>query len=376
MLDKNVLDQDNIMDQNKTDSSQKVPENFIFKELDTLNALVANSIGMPEDLRERLIQMIQRLDRMAKLGHYASEFDTLSRYIEVVTSLPWSARTEDILDLTHAQQMLDSEHYGMQDVKDRILEYLATLMLLKKRGQDGIGKSPVLLLVGLQGVGKTTLAKSVADTLGRKFIRIPMGGIGSPLELRGKSKALPGAEPGQIVKALMKTQVRNPLILLDEIEKASGEAGLLADIMAILLEILDPNQNKEFRDHYVDYPIDLSEVLFICSANNTGTLSAALMDRMEVVKMPSYSNEEKVVIARDYLFPKIRERSGLQEQELQIDPNLWPQIVSPFGYDSGIRSLGRILEAMCRKVAKQIITGEVAGVYVTQENLKYYLPSW
>ena len=351
-------------------------EKFIFDELDNLSGMVTSTEGMPEDLQQRLQQMLQRLDRMARLGHYASEFDTLSRYIEVVTSFPWVLRTEDMLDISRAQQMLDNQHYGMQDVKDRILEYLATMTLIKRRGEDAIGRSPVLLLVGLQGVGKTTLAKSVAEALGRKFVRISMGGIGSSLELRGKSKAFPGAEPGQIIKALIKTGVRNPLILLDEIEKASGETGLWADIMAILLEILDPSQNKEFRDHYVDYPIDLSEVLFICSANNTGTLSTALMDRMEVVKMPSYSGEEKIVIARDYLFPKIRENSGLREEELLIDPNLWHQIVTPFGYDSGIRSLGRILEALCRKVAKQIIVGEVTSVYVTQENLKFYMPTW
>ncbi len=351
-------------------------ETFVFQELDSLNDLVLKTKGLPDDLKERLLQMIQRLDRMARLGHYASEFDTLSRYIEIVTSIPWEAHTDDTLDIEHAQEMLDKNHYGMQDVKERILEYLATLILLKRRGQDAIARSPVLLLVGLQGVGKTTLARSVAETLGREFIRIPMGGIGSPLELRGRSKALPGAEPGQIIKALMKTKVKNPLILLDEIEKASGDAGLLADIMAILLEILDPNQNKEFRDHYVDYPVDLSDVLFICSANNTGTLSAALMDRMEVIKMPSYTNEEKIVIARDYLLPKVRERSGLKPEELQIDSELWPQIVQPFGYDSGIRSLERIMASICRKVARQIVSGEVKGVHITAENLKYYMPRW
>jgi len=166
------------------------------------------------------------------------------------------------------------------------------------------------------------------------------------------------------------------LILLDEIEKASGQKGLLSDIMAVLLEILDPNQNPDFRDHYVDYPVDLSHVLFICSANNTGTLSAALLDRMEIVKMPSYTNQEKAVIAREYLLPKVRENSGLTPEELKIDPDLWPEIVNPFGYDSGIRSLGRIMESMCRKVAKQIVTGEVASVYITKENLKFYMPSW
>lgn len=358
---------------NKTAPDAK---NFIFDELDALSGKVDTTKGLPEPLKERIHQMLRRLDRMARLGHYASEFDTLSRYIEVITSVPWEAATEDNLDIQRAKEVLDSNHYGMPMVKERILEYLATMTLIKRSGENAIAKSPVLLLVGLQGVGKTTLAKSVAGTLGREFVRISMGAIGSTLELRGKSKAFQGAEPGQIVKALIKTGVRNPLILLDEIEKASGQKGLLSDIMAVLLEILDPNQNPDFRDHYIDYPVDLSHVLFICSANNTGTLSAALLDRMEIVKMPSYTNQEKAVIAREYLFPKVRENSGLKPEELTIDPDLWPEIVNPFGYDSGIRSLGRIMESMCRKVAKQIVTGEVASVYITKENLKFYMPSW
>jgi ATP-dependent Lon protease len=262
----------------------------------------------------------------------------------------------------------------MEYVKDRILEYTSSVILLKKRGKDAIARSPVLLLVGLQGVGKTTLAISMANALGRKFVRIAMGGIGSTLELRGRSKAFPEAEPGLIVKAMIKSGVKNPLILLDEIEKASGEQGLRLDIMAVLLEILDPNQNRDFRDHYVDYPVDLSQVLFICSANNTGTISTALMDRMELIKMPSYTDAEKIAIARDYLMPKIFENSGLNRDELIIDPALWPGIVRPFGYDSGIRSLGRTLESICRKVAKEIVEGKVKQVTLTADNLKYYLP--
>jgi ATP-dependent Lon protease len=230
------------------------------------------------------------------------------------------------------------------------------------------------LFVGLQGVGKTTLAMSIADALGRKFVRIALGGIGSTLELRGKSKAFPEAEPGQIIKAMLKTGVKNPVILLDEIEKASGEKGLRLDIMAVLLEILDPSQNVEFRDHYIDYPVNLSDVLFICSANNTGTISTALMDRMELIKMPSYTDQEKLVISRDYLLPKAMERTGLEKDELEIDPNLWPGIVRPFGYDSGIRSLGRTLDSICRKVAKEIVEGKTTKVVLNAQNLKYYLP--
>lgn len=347
---------------------------FLFEELKTLNKRVETTKGLPLDLKDRLYEMIERLERMANLGHYATEFDTLSRYIEVVTSIPWEAETKDTLDLEKAKEALEKNHYGMQYSKDRILEYLSTLILLKKRGKDAIARSPVLLLVGLQGVGKTTLAYSIAETLGRKFERIAMGGIGSTLELRGKSKAFPESEPGQIIKALIKTGVRNPLILLDEVDKASGEQGLRMDIMAVLLEVLDPKQNVAFRDHFVDYPVNLSEVLFICSANNTGTLSTALMDRMEVIKMPSYSDNEKLVIARDYLMPKILDNSGLTTAELEIDPNLWPGIVRPFGYDSGIRSLSRTLEGICRKVAKEIVEGKTKKVVLTADNLKYYLP--
>lgn len=355
--------------QSKTDMEQ-----FAFDELKTLTDTVNGTLGLPEDLKERLMQMIQRLERMANLGHYASEFDTLARYIQTISTIPWQKQTEDQLDLDKTKLILDKNHFGMEYVKERILEYLATLILLKSRGKDAIARSPVLLLVGLQGVGKTTLAISIAEALEREFVRVAMGGIGSTLELRGKSKAFPEAEPGQIVKALIKAKVKNPVILLDEIEKASGETGLRLDIMAVLLEILDPNQNKDFRDHYVDFPVDLSNVLFICSANNTGTLSAALMDRMEVIKMPSYSDNEKLVIAKNYILPKAIEKAGLQPNELIVADDLWPGIVRPFGFDSGIRSLGRTLDSICRKVAKEIVEGKTSQVVLDASNLKFYLP--
>ncbi|MEN9389330.1 MAG: hypothetical protein RLY61_414, partial [Candidatus Parcubacteria bacterium] len=296
-------------------------------------------------------------------------------YIETLVDIPWTVRTEDRLDLEAAKAVLNKNHYGMEDVKQVMLEYLATMILMQQRGgQDSISKAPILLLVGLQGVGKTTLAYSIAEALNRKFMRIAMGAIGSVLEIRGKSKAFPEAEPGQIIKALMRSGVTNPVILLDEIDKASGQEGLRSDVMAVLLEILDPKQNIEFRDHYIDYPIDLSQVLFICSANNLGTISAALLDRMEVIKMPAYTDQEKIVIARDYILPKVLERSGLKAGELLIDPNLWPGVVRPFGFDTGIRSLERTLQAVCRKVAKEIVEGKSTAVTITADNLKYYLP--
>lgn len=358
-------------DKNDVKDSQ---DQFIFEELKVLSDKVDSISGLPPLLEDKLERMLKRLNRMARTGHYSSEFDILSRYIEIISQIPWDGRTEDTLDLAGAKQLLDSTHYGMEDVKERILEYLATLILIKERGGDMFAKTPVLLFVGLQGVGKTTLAMSIAEALGRKFIRISMGGIGSTHELRGRSKSFPEAGPGQIVKALINSEVKNPVILLDEIEKASGEKGLLSDIMAILLEILDPNQNDEFRDHYIDFPLDLSEVMFVCSANNTGTISTALMDRMEIIKMPAYTDEEKLVIARDYLLPKIFENSGLEAGELIIDNDTWPGIVRPFGYDTGIRSLSRTLESICRKVAKQIVDGSAEKVHITEDNLKDYLP--
>lgn len=365
------------MSQNNNKNNQMDVSNdkdFVFDELRDLAQKLEQSKDIPEDLREKLERMLRRLNRMAKFGTYSSEFETASRYIEVVASIPWQKRTRDNLDLENAKEMLDSTHYGMGYVKDRIIEYLATMILIKRRGENAISKSPVLLLVGLQGVGKTTLAMSIASALGREFVRIAMGAIGSVLELRGRSKAYANSEPGQIIKALIKTNVKNPVILLDEIDKASGQEALRADIMATLLEVLDPNQNPDFRDHYVDHPFNLSDVMFICSANNTGNISTALMDRMEVIKMPSYTNEEKIVIARDFVLPRVIENTGLEHNELRVDPNLWPDIVRPFGYDSGIRSIERILESMCRKVARVIVEGKSESVQINLENLKFYLP--
>lgn len=350
------------------------PERYDLEELQALSAKVEDVQGMPVELKDRIAKMLNRLNRMAQTGGYAEQFDNIARYIDTVSSIPWVAATKDRLDLAEAKRLLDKNHYGMESTKERILEYLATMKLMQRQGEDVVARSPILLFVGLQGIGKTTLAISIADALGRKFVRIAMGAIGSVLELRGRSKVFPEAEPGQIIKALIKTQVRNPVILLDEIEKASGEAGLRADVMATLLEILDPAQNIEFRDHYVDFPVDLSDVMFICSANNLGTLSTALLDRMEVIKMSSYTDPEKIAIARDYLLPKVIARSGLQPGELTIDPSLWPSIVRPFGYDSGIRSLNRTLDAICRKVAKEIVEGKAASVTITASNLKDYLP--
>lgn len=355
-------------------AEKEKPEKFEFAELESLSQKVAKIQGMPVELKERLDKMLSRLNRMAQTGGYAEQFDNISRYVDTISSIPWVATTKDRLNLEEAKKLLDKNHHGMETTKERILEYLATMQLMQRQGEDVVARSPILLFVGLQGIGKTTLAISIADAMGRKFVRIAMGAIGSVLELRGRSKVFPEAEPGQIIKALIKTQVKNPVILLDEIEKASGEAGLRADVMATLLEILDPAQNIEFRDHYVDFPVNLSDVMFICSANNLGTLSTALLDRMEVIKLSSYTDPEKIAIGRDYLFPKVIAKSGLRPDEIIIDPDLWSSIVRPFGFDSGIRSLNRTLDAICRKVAKEIVEGKTKSVTINSSNLKNYLP--
>jgi len=352
-----------------------------FKELDLLKQDILLSKA-PIILKEKMSLMHQRLERMAKFGNYSQDFEYISNYIGWVKNIPWDKHSEEVLDLELTKENLEKEHYGMPKVKERILEYIARKQLLTQKSKinpiylDSLKVSPILCFVGLQGVGKTTVAKSIAKSLGREFIRVSMGALGTPLELRGKNKAQPGAEPGQIIKALVRTKVKNPLILLDELDKVSSDERLLKDFMAILLEILDPEQNTTFRDHYLDYPIDLSSCLFIVSANTTGSFSAALMDRLEIIKFPSYSDHEKTVIARDYLLPKILIKTGLDKNELVFKEDLWPIIIKPLGYDSGIRSLQKNLTGLARKAAKQIVTGEKKVVVIDENNFKDYLPNY
>jgi len=357
--------------------------NYLFEELKDLEKKLENK-AIPEGLKDRAKKMLDRLNRMAKLGGYSSEFETISRYVETITSIPWGKKTKDNLDLEHAKNTLNKNHYGLEDVKERILEYLAVMTLRQEMEKNNPNKinilnkyhAPILCLVGLQGIGKTTMAASIAESIGREFIRISLGATGSILEIRGQSKAFPDAEPGQIIKSLIRTNVMNPLILLDELDKASGEKGLRSDIMAALLEILDPEQNTTFRDHYIDFPIDLSNILFVCSANNTGTFSTALLDRLEIIKMPAYTDEQKEIIAKKYLFKKVVLSSGLTEKDVSIDDEVWPLLIRPLGFDTGIRSLRRNIETMIRKVAKEKVNGNNNKVVISVSNLKKYLPDF
>jgi ATP-dependent Lon protease len=251
--------------------------------------------------------------------------------------------------------------------------------LLDKREQENPGqllrkRAPVICFVGVQGIGKTTVAKSIAAALGRKFVRIPLGGMADIRELRGVPKSETNSEPGQIVKAFVRSEVMNPLMLLDEVDKVSEGNNVHADIMAALLEILDPEQNSDFSDHYVDFPVDLSRCIFICTANNLGGISAALLDRLEIVRMSSYSDDEKQHIAKSYLLPKVLAESGLTADQIVFRDDVWPLVIRPLGFDAGIRQLERNLTQVVRKIAKKIVMGEGTNFEISPENFREYFP--
>jgi ATP-dependent Lon protease len=330
--------------------------------------------NLPPDLNEKINGMITMLKFSMQNpgGGSFVNYESVSSYIDWVLQLPFNKQTQDMLDLNKAKQILDKNHYGLDSVKNEILEYLAALMLnLRNNGADTTIRAPIICLIGLVGTGKTTLAYSIAEAMGRRFERIPFGGMGDARALRGQSRVFPDAEPGAIVKKLVHSGSRNPVILLDELDRVTEVAR--ADIMGVLVELLDPEQNKAFTDHYVDYPFDLSRCLFITTANNTTNISTAVLDRLEIIQMPSYNDEEKTVIAKTYLFPKIRVESGLKDTQILIDDALWPNIIRPLGFDSGIRSLERTIQDICRKVARQIIEGKTQSVHITATNIKEFI---
>jgi ATP-dependent Lon protease len=358
-----------------------MPQEDVFAEIVSLEKKVGKA-RIPEELKERAMDMLQRLTRMAKYGFYSQEYEQASRYIDWIINLPWNKRSEDVLDLKHAKQVLDSHHYGLDEIKDRILEYVAVMKLKtqqmvgvseEERGRE-LMRAPILFFVGLVGTGKTTISSSIAEAMGRKFERIPFGGMGDALTLRGQSRVRPDAEVGQIVKAIRRAGVKNPVILLDEIDRVAEHAR--SDIMGVLVELLDPGQNFAFTDHFIDYPFDLSQVLFIATANNTSKISTAVLDRLEVIQMPSYTDDEKIHIGRDYVLPKTLKQSGLTVDELKIDDEVWPKIVRPLGYDAGIRTLERTINGVCRKVARQVVEGKITKLVVNEDNVKEYLPTW
>ena len=337
-----------------------------------------NATSLPSDLRDKAIAMLNRLKIIKSDGSFFLEYDSISRYIEWITNLPWNFHSEDILDITHARQVLDKNHHGLGEVKEKVLEYLAIMILKKqkKMNAETFARAPIISLVGLVGVGKTTIAYSIAESLGRKIERIPFGGMGSAAQLRGKTRLFADSEPGLIIKALRRAATNNPVILLDEIDRVSQEAR--ADIMGVLVELLDPEQNKAYTDHFIDYPFDLQNVLFIATSNNTKDISTAVLDRLEVIQMPSYTDQEKITIAKNYMFPKVLAESGMSAADIVIDDNVWEEIVRPLGYDSGIRSLERIIQGLVRKIVYHELLGKIpAGQFkITAQNVREFVPQW
>jgi ATP-dependent Lon protease len=327
---------------------------------------------LPDDLRAKASDMLDRLSREAKYSSYSADFESTQHYIEWIISLPWGKTTRDILDTGHVQQVLDSHHYGLQELKQRFLEYISVMSL--NRQASGQFRAPILLLVGLVGTGKTTIAKSIAEALGRKFVRIPFGGMSSALDLRGQTRALPDSEPGLIIKNIRRAGSCNPVILLDEVDRVSDSAR--GEIMGVLVELLDPEQNMAFTDHYIDFPFDLSQVMFIATANNTTHINTAVLDRLEPVMMPSYTDEEKIRIAKDYVLPTQMKNASLPESVIHIDDSVWPKIVRPLGFDAGIRTLERTLEGMVRKIAMMYLEGKAKEFYITPDNVKEFLPTY
>lgn len=360
------------------------------------NKLLSSSV--PNDLKEESMLSVNRLKRMIRMGGYSSEFETVSKYIDWIVRIPWTSFSEDRFDIHETREIMDSTHYGMESVKNLILDYLASMELKQKNYSSRLNiptqfqitneniterpsvniqnkkiHTPVFLFVGLQGVGKTSIARSIAQSMNRKFARISLGAIGDVRTLRGTPRYSVDGEPGQIVKSLIRCGTMNPVILLDEIEKSSGNVGLLSDVMATLLEILDPEQNATFVDHYIDHPIDLSNVMFICTANNLGGLSAALLDRVEVIRFTSYSDEEKEVIAKQYILPGVLEEYSLTPDQIQISDDIWISVIRPVGFDAGIRQLERNIATMIRSVARKIVEGESTPIIINKENLSDFL---
>ena len=327
---------------------------------------------LPADLQEKALLLVKRITVSLQFGNFSQEYESVSHYIDWITDLPWEKKSKDVLDLEKARVILDNHHYGLEEIKERVLEYMAVMKLKKEAGEKP--RAPILCLVGLVGTGKTTLAGSIAEAMGKELVRIPFGGIEEPFYLRGRSRIFPQSEPGQVIKGIRRVSVANPVILLDEIDRVGEESR--SSIMGVLVELLDPEQNNAFIDYFIDYPFDLSEAFFIATCNNTTGISQAVLDRLEIISMPSYTDEEKTIIGKRYILPQARQAAGLKKESLVIADEVWPKIVRPLGYDAGVRTLKRNIEGICRRVAKKIVKGEGKRFEITEKNVKEYVPMW
>ncbi|MEA2220044.1 MAG: ATP-dependent Lon protease [Solirubrobacteraceae bacterium] len=311
--------------------------------------------GMPDDVRE---QAERELDRLERTGEQSGESSMIRTYLDWLVSVPWSKRSDEVLDPVHAREVLDADHAGLEDVKDRITEYIAVRKLRQERGVEMDRKAgAILTLIGPPGTGKTSIGESIARATGREFVRMSLGGVRDEAEIRGHRRTYIGALPGRLVRALRDAGTMNPVIMLDEVDKVGAD--WRGDPSAALLEVLDPAQNHAFRDHYLDIEIDLSQVLFIATANVAETIPGPLLDRMEVIRFDGYTVAEKTAIARDYLWPRQRERNGLREDEVEVADETLRLVVSEYTREAGVRQLERSLGTLLRKVATKIASGSV-----------------
>ena len=307
----------------------------------------------------------KEIDRFKNISSSSSESAVARGYIETLLELPWNKTSRDNKDLKNAEQILNADHYGLEKVKERMLEFLAVRNLTSK------GESPIICLVGPPGTGKTSIARSVAKALDKKYVRISLGGVRDEAEIRGHRRTYVGAMPGRIVNGLRSAGVKNPLMLLDEIDKMSSD--YKGDTASALLEVLDAEQNKKFRDHYVEIPIDLSEVLFIATANSVQDIPRPLLDRMELIEVTSYTENEKLHIAKEHLLAKQMERNGVRPEQLAITDKAMAKIISGYTREAGVRNLERKLGEICRKAARPLYEGEKEKIKVTEQNLEKFL---
>lgn len=310
-------------------------------------------------------KIMEEINRFQSIGMHSSESAVMRGYIETLLALPWDKTSKDSTDLKKAMEILDADHYGLEKVKERVMEFLAVRMLNKK------GHSPILCLVGPPGTGKTSIGRSIATALNKKYVRLSLGGVRDEAEIRGHRRTYVGAMPGRIVNGLKQAGVKNPLMVLDEIDKVSSD--YKGDVSSALLEVLDAEQNYRFADHYVELPVDLSEVMFLATANDLQTIPRPLLDRMEIIEVSSYTENEKEHIAKEHLIPKQLKAHGIKESQLSISDSALKDIIAKYTKEAGVRSLERKIGEICRKAARQILEEKKEKITVTGRNLSQFL---